>query len=281
MNLPRLILLFFCLNAEAKIEAIIGPTPLKDNPNFFVKIPDSKESEIIISRDEYIVSYNKFRRVPNWVMWKLDKSSMGGSGRSNNFQQDSDLNTYLKNHDEKFMAVNENEYKGSCFDRGHQIPSADRTTSYETNSTTFFMSNMVPQTAFLNRTIWENLESHTRELVKNQNKKVYVIAGSIFDEDFGKIGPNKDIAVPSKAFKVIYILDQNQNISDISKLTPSISVIMPNRLKDGSKPDFKNGCTTDNEVKKKASFIEKSQSQPWEKYQAPISEIEEVAGIDL
>lgn len=281
MNLSRFVLLFFCLNAEAKIEAVIGPTPINNNPNLFIKIPESKESEIIISREEYIVSYNKYRRVPNWVMWKLEKESMGNSGRSNNFQQDSDLNAYLKSHDNKYIAVNENEYKGSCFDRGHQIPSADRTTSYDTNSTTFFMSNMVPQTAYLNRTIWENLESHTRELVRVQNKKVYVIAGSIFDEDFGKIGPNKDIAVPSKAFKVIYILDQNQNIDDIKHLTPSISVIMPNRLKDGSKPDFKNGCTTDNEIKKSRELKAIPETEIWEKYRAPISEIEDMAGIDL
>jgi DNA/RNA endonuclease G (NUC1) len=127
-------------------------------------------------------------------------------------------------------------FKGSCFDRGHQVPSADRDLSTDQNQLTFLMSNMIPQTANLNRFVWEHLESYIRDLVTNQGKKVYIIAGPIYDEDFGHIGPNNDIPVPSKNFKVLIVLDQNQDIKDIDASTQIISVIMPNTLRTGEKP---------------------------------------------
>lgn len=263
--------------ALAKVEAVIGSLPVDQNPNLIGSIPDTKESEIIISKDQYVISYNKYKRIPNWVSWKLEPQNFGNSGRTNNFQQDTDLENYLTKTNQKLHAVTPDEYKGSCFDRGHQIPSADRTTSVEDNSETFQMSNMIPQTAYLNRIIWENLESYTRTLVKNQNKKVYIIAGPIYDEDFGNIGPNKDIKVPSKEFKIIYIFDVKEEAID-TKNAQIISVIMPNTLKDGSKPDFSNGCKNIEEINTAKSNLA---NNDWEKFKTSVSEIEKVSGLKL
>lgn len=276
INLIALIL-FYSTSVFAKIEATIEISPLKNNPNLISTIPTTDQSEIILSREQYVLSYNKHYRGPNWVAWKLDKSSLGTSGRSNNFQLDYDLESYFITHDSSYHAVDSTEYKGSCFDRGHQIPSADRTSTTANNETTFLMSNMSPQTAFLNRTIWENLESYTRDLVKNKNKKVYVIAGPIYDQDYGNIGPNKDIKVPSKAFKIVYILENDQNISDINQETPTIAVIMPNTLKDGSVPDFSNGCKTITAN----TLVDDSKSLMWEKYKTTVNEIESEAKIKI
>jgi DNA/RNA endonuclease G (NUC1) len=148
---------------------------------------------------------------------------------------DPDLQTFLSGTGK--APVTKNEYTGSCFDRGHQVPSADRDVSPEVNQLTFYMSNMIPQTAFLNRVMWEHLESFTRDLVVLQNKKVYVIAGPIFDEDFGAIGPNKDIPVPSKDFKILVILDHDQNLGDPNVTPQIIAVVMPNLLATGEKPN--------------------------------------------
>lgn len=281
MNLARTILSTFMITIAfqsfAKIEAIIEVSPLKQNPNLIKSIPETKESEIIISRDQYIVSFNKNNRTPNWVSWKLDKNDFGNSGRTNNFQKDMDLENYFNEHDPKFHAVDSSDYKGSCFDRGHQVPSADRTTNTEDNSSTFYMTNMVPQTAYLNRSIWENLESYTRDLVKTQNKKVYIIAGPIYDDNYGSIGPSKDIRVPSKAFKVVFILNENQTADDININTPSISVIMPNTLKDGSKPDFSKGCKTLDEQTTPQALAKPE----WEKFKTTLSEVQKESGLKI
>ncbi|MBC7537619.1 MAG: DNA/RNA non-specific endonuclease [Bacteriovorax sp.] len=261
--------------ALAKIEVVLGSAPLDGNPNLALKAPSNDASEIIISRDQYVISYNKLRRSPNWIAWKLEVDQIGHSGRSNNFSVDADLETYLNQSQANLHAVDPIEYKGSCFDRGHQIPSADRTDTTENNQMTFVMSNMIPQTPYLNRVVWEHLEQYTRDLVQKQGKKVYIIAGPIYDLDFGLIGPNKDIPVPSKDFKVIIILDANQTPEDINSNTQIISVIMPNTLQDGSNP------LADKTQLCKALSPGPLDRNDWVKYKTTLSEIEKLSGLKI
>lgn len=268
------LLTFLGLTAHANGIALLG-IPLKQNPNLAGSIPKSRGSEIILSRSQYVISYNKDRHAPNWVAWELDDSEFGNSGRSNLFMPDQELKQYLTANFPSDHAVTTEDYSGSCFDRGHQTPSADRSTTVQDNEATFLMSNMIPQTPFLNRVVWEHLESYTRDLVKNQGKKVYVIAGPIYDQNYGHIGVNADIEVPSKNFKVIVILDANQNASDITKATPMISVIMPNVQEDGTPISIKSGhCPTFNPTLH-------SISTDWHDYVQPIGEIEKESGLDL
>jgi len=255
----------------AKVEAVVG-IPTDENQNLAMAVPDTMSSEILISREQYLISYNKNHRAPNWVAWKLEKNQLGSSGRSNKFRQDPDLENYLSQNDSGFHAVTETEYDDSCFDRGHQIPSGDRSDKKTNNEMTFVMSNMIPQTPYLNQVIWEHLEQYTRDLVLKEGKKAYVIAGPIYDVDFGAIGPNRDIPVPSKDFKVIYVLDANQSPSDIDVNNPTIAVIMPNTLSDGSIPvPYTSGCKGVTDLG--------SDVDDWKQYQTSLSDIESKSGL--
>lgn len=271
------LLLSLSLNdlAIAKIEIVLGNAPINGNPNLPQQLPTTETSEIIVSRDQYVISYNKLRRSPNWIAWKLEADQIGSSGRTNNFLQDPDLENYLIQFPSNLHAVDPNEYKGSCFDRGHQVPSADRTDNRENNQTTFLMSNMVPQTPFLNRVIWEHLEQYTRDLVQKMDKKVYIIAGPIYDQNFGFIGPAKNIPVPSKNFKVIIVLNANQSPEDINSTTQIISVIMPNTLQDGRKPmeDLVQLC--------KALSPGVVDKNDWTKYKTTVAEVEKLSGFKI
>ena len=270
-------ILIFPLNNEvnAKVEIVLGDVPLESNQNLALSIPVIEENEIIISRPQYVISYNKLHRSANWVAWKLEANQIGNSGRSNNFLQDSDLENYFIQTSPTDHAVNQTEFRGSCYDRGHQIPSADRTDDSKNNQMTFLMSNMTPQTPYLNRVIWAHLEQYTRNLVQKQGKKAYVISGPIYDQDFGSIGPNRDIPIPSKNFKVIFVLDANQNPQDINKETPIISVIMPNTLEDGTNPI--------NEQNKECKPLssKKLDINDWEKFKAPLEQIEKLSGFKI
>ncbi|HWU41992.1 MAG TPA: DNA/RNA non-specific endonuclease [Bdellovibrio sp.] len=268
-----IVLLAFSLSfgtANAKVEKVLGSVAINNNPNIAFQT-ETDQSEIIISRDQYVISYNKNRRTPNWVAWKLESSDMGTFKRSNAFAQDSELENYLS-HSGNGHAVNPDEYKNSCFDRGHQIPSADRTQSKANNEATFVMSNMIPQTPYLNRVIWEHLESYTRNLV-HQGKKVYIIAGPIFDENFGAIGPHNDIQVPSKDFKIIVVLNADQSPQDINSSTQIISVVMPNVQEDGSPIAVdENNCQP---FKLSAA----QNTNDWQSYRTDVSEIEKLSGL--
>jgi endonuclease G len=268
-------LLFFSNTAAfAKVEAVIGNVAIKANINLAGPQPTGNVSEIIISRKEYVISYNKDRRAPNWVAWKVTAQDLGSSGRTNVFAVDPDLESYLAKGGGHYHAVAPEEYKGSCFDRGHQVPSGDRTSDVSSNGMTFVMSNMIPQTAYLNRTIWEHLEAYTRQLVQS-GKQVYVIAGPIYDENFGSIGTANDIPVPSKDFKVVIILDANQTPADIGPNTPIIAVVMPNVLHDGSKPtDRTTLCST-------GSVAQSTSTDDWKQYKSSITDIEHLSGLSI
>lgn len=284
LNKSKFLFLLFTLTASlawATPEAVIGPVSLDRNTNY-VTLPQSQYQvpEILISRDQYLISYNKSRRLLNWAAWKVEPKNLGHVGRSNNFLTDNDLENYLSQF--SLHAVGPQDYQGSCFDRGHQCPSADRDDSMDNNQMTFLMSNMIPQTAYLNRVIWEHLEAYTRDLVNNQGKKVYIVAGPIFDQDFGRIGINQDIPIPSKNFKVIIILDQNQNISDINRNTPMISVIMPNILKSGKRPlDDRNELCNNKNLNTNTPAIFANDPNDWKQFQTSLDEVERVSGFKI
>jgi len=122
--------------------------------------------------------------------------------------------------------VRPTDYTGSGYDRGHIAPSADRTRNEADNSSTFLMTNMMPQVPELNRGVWGDLEEYCRELVQ-QGKELYIVAGPVGRK--GSIGKKEKIAVPAKNWKVIMVLDrQGLGMQGVNANTRTIAVIMPN-----------------------------------------------------
>lgn len=267
---------FFIQSVYSARQIVIGTTPLERNENItYFPQNINKVPEVLISRDQYLLSYNRKKRLLNWAAWKIEASDLGHIGRTNNFAIDQDLENYLSPFSEH--AVLPTDYLDSCFDRGHQVPSADRDDSVENNEKTFLMSNMIPQTAYLNRELWVDLEQYTRDLVLYHNKKIYIIAGPIFDQNFGFIGANKDIPVPSKNFKIIIVLNHNQSTKDINSKTEIIPVIMPNILRSGKKPlDDKEELCTYRRLDYSAT------AHPnWRQFKTSLKKIEKLSGFKM
>jgi endonuclease G len=84
------------------------------------------------------------------------------------------------------------------YDRGHLAPSADRTRNEADNSSTFLMTNMMPQVPELNRGVWGDLEEYCRSLVQ-QGKELYIVAGPVRSQS--AIGKKEKIAVQTKTTK--------------------------------------------------------------------------------
>jgi endonuclease G len=122
--------------------------------------------------------------------------------------------------------VRPTDYTGSGYDRGHIAPSADRTGNEADNSSTFLMTNMMPQVPEVNRGVWGDLEDYCRELVQ-QGKELYIVAGPVGRK--GSIGRKEKIAVPAKNWKVIVVLDrQGLGMQGVTASTRTIAVMMPN-----------------------------------------------------
>ena len=165
----------------------------------------------LIERPQYALSYNCQAGIANWVSWELDRSWLGTVDRSNDFRPDLDL-------PDNCYAVRPNDYRGSGYDRGHLIPSGDRTDSELDNSTTFLMTNMVPQSPSNNREVWRELEEYSRKIAL-LGKKLYIVAGG--DGIARKIAGSQ-VVVPEYVWKVILIIEPTSETMD------TIAVWMPN-----------------------------------------------------
>lgn len=248
--------LFFAQGTE-EIEAPSENSPLYfGNPS---KCELTEEEDYILEKNEYTLSYNSQKLIPNWVSWHLSSSDIGESGRANDFRPDFTL-------PEKFYAVKKSDYQyvKYGFDRGHVCPSADRSASKESNSVTFLMTNMIPQSPDLNRIVWKDFEAFERALSLEGNE-LYIIAGGE-----GKGGESEkgyfesiplvnglEIQVPSHCWKILLILPAGENdFSRVTSETEIISVWMPN------KQGIQNGAI-------------------WKNYLCSVDFIEEKTGLDF
>jgi endonuclease G, mitochondrial len=182
----------------------------------------------LLDKPQYAVSYNKSRGASNWVSWYLSSTWIGSTPRQNDFRPDNTLPS-------GWYQVNQNDYSGSGFDRGHMTPSGDRTSSVANNSATFFMTNMIPQAPDNNQGPWEGLESYLRgQLSANGGQEIYIISGSYGVGGTGSNGFATTIAggqvtVPAQTYKIAVIL--SNGIDDVNRVTTTtrvIAIIMPN-----------------------------------------------------
>ncbi|MEL7331997.1 MAG: DNA/RNA non-specific endonuclease, partial [Cyanobacteria bacterium J06560_2] len=175
----------------------------KDNPNNW-----------LIEREQYVLGYGRDRNALNWASWWVDNRWLGRTERQDDFRPDGVL-------PKGFYQATPGEYRRSGYDRGHMVPSGDRTANLRDNSLTFLMTNIFPQASENNRGPWRELESHGRDLVYQQGKALYVIAGVYGDK--GTVGK---VTVPGRVWKVIVVLD---SIDDtVTRGTEVIAVDMPN-----------------------------------------------------
>ncbi|MBE9093680.1 DNA/RNA non-specific endonuclease [Tychonema sp. LEGE 07203] len=192
---------------------------LLGNPSNAVPSVASNIDNYLMVKPQYVLSYNSKTKTANWVSWQLNKSWIGAADRQDNFRPDDSL-------PDAWYKVRPNDYTGSGYDRGHIAPSADRTRTETDNSSTFLMTNMMPQVPELNRGLWSDLEDYCRDLVQ-QGKELYIIAGPVGRKD--SIGKKEKIAVPAKNWKVIVVLPrQGLGMQGITADTRTIAVIMPN-----------------------------------------------------
>lgn len=186
----------------------------------------NNSNNYLINHQYYIESYSRTKAAPNWVSWHISAKDLGNAKRANDFRADLTLPA-------GWYEADNTSYKGSGFDKGHNCPSGDRTSSSSANSSTFLMTNMVPQAPNNNQHTWEHLESYCRDQVK-KGKEVYVVMGSYGSGGTGTNGyrttiDNGRINVPSHIWKVAVIIPEgNDDLRRINTDTQVIAIDTPN-----------------------------------------------------
>lgn len=198
--------------------------PPSDSPHLVLGNPSNaatgNPNNLLIERSQYALSYNRDRGTANWASWQVDSSWFGSTERQDNFRQDGGLPA-------GFYQVEPGDYRGSGFDRGHIVPSGDRTRSIDDNSATFLMTNILPQTPENNRGPWRELEEFTRDLVFQFDLDLIVMAGGYGDQT--QLADGR-VTVPSRVWKIIVVLEQTaDDLAAIGLPSPVIAVDMPNQ----------------------------------------------------
>jgi endonuclease G len=235
-----------------------SPAALNDNDHMLLGNP-SKAVFIIDSINNYLmrkpyyaVSYSRDRGTPNWVSWHLYSQDLGSTPRQDDFRPDASLPP-------DWYYVPEYAFSSSGFDRGHNCPSGDRTSTIEANSSTFLMTNMIPQAPFMNQEPWAKMEDSLRRLV-NFGNELYIIMGTYGSGGTGTNGFASTIdagrvTVPADVWKIAVVIPNGNN--DLSRIDGSVRVIavdMPNSISVGSN---------------------------WKNYRTSVDAIEAATGYDL
>ena len=149
----------------------------------------------------YSFWYDLQNRISRWVAYPLYKGMTSGVQRTDKWEYDPLL-------PRTYQGTAYSGYGVSGYDRGHQLPSADRLCTTAANEQTFYFTNITPQNSNLNQFVWEKLEGHLRGLTSS-NDSLYVVTGCVLqtaqDSTIQYIRDNegKEIAVPKAYFKVV------------------------------------------------------------------------------
>lgn len=132
-------------------------------------------ADLILYNRYYVLGYSYYFRQAKWALEIVDQN-MEPLDRADNFRTDYRIPDMFR--------ADLDVYKGSGYDRGHLVPSADKTELELQNSETFLLSNMSPQKPEFNRAIWKELEGAVRKLdAEKRIYETYVISGPIFNFD--------------------------------------------------------------------------------------------------
>lgn len=131
-------------------------------------------------------------------------------------------------------------YYAGDYDRGHQLPSADRLCNLTANKQTFYGTNIIPQLGTHNTGVWGDLEGYIRNKVASVCDTVYVVTGGVVEgaTEFSEDSDKKKITIPVAFFKALlryqkggnpewatagfYTIHEGNGGTDIKSITMSI-----------------------------------------------------------
>ena len=158
--------------------------------------------------------------VAPWVAYPLSRWNVGTGSRSDAWGLDPLLDEDKQPvlHFRGYSVGNSGRY-----DRGHQLPSADRPNikgadpQKNPNAMTFYGTNMTPQLNEFNGGIWANLEGKVRSWA-NESDTLYVVTGCVIDYKDGETvkyavdNYGKKVTVPTAYYKVVLRYMKNSTV---------------------------------------------------------------------
>jgi DNA/RNA endonuclease G (NUC1)/PKD repeat protein len=213
----------------------------------------------VLTKPQYVLSYNSVRGGPNWVSWNLNASHFGAAPRCDCFTADQSLPA-------GYYKVVDFDYRDGGYDRGHMVQSEPRTTTDQENATTFLLTNILPQAANNNQGPWALFENYLNDLARLSSKEIYIVNGGEYDASPGTLKNEGKVQIPAFTWKVAVVMNAGQGLTNVTSATSLevIAVRMPNLTTPG--------------VPGSAAGI---RNNPWQGYQTTVNAIEAAIGYDL
>ena len=159
------------------------------------QIPSTTQVGRDLCFDDFAIYYSPSDKKPIYTVEKLNGEQLQAPHprRTNQFYEEARLPA----HERALLA----DYRGSGYDRGHNVPAGDMT-SERGMAQSFSLANMMPQARQNNQGIWaKRVEEPTRMYIKRVQGDVYVFTGSVGHA--GSIGKGK-VTIPSHLYKLVY-----------------------------------------------------------------------------
>jgi endonuclease G len=176
-------------------------------------------ADLILNRLGYVLGYDLRRHMPRWVAYSIGPRAQSVP-RTQNFVADPAIAADRQ--------AQISDYRASGYDRGHMISPADLFFKGPVVvEEAYYMSTVAPQTAWLNRRLWNGLEVRVRDAVESQNQPAFVIAGPLFIAPAGDatfkfetIGEGR-ILVPTHFFRVVAMRKADGGVDVFGVIAPN------------------------------------------------------------
>lgn len=168
--------------------------PATDIDNLYF-ISHKYTTPALAGQRNYSYYFDPSVRYAAWVAYPLNAGLIGSGSRTDEWGLDPKV-------PEKNQQIIYKAYQGG-YQRGHQIPSADRLYKNE-NVSTFYFTNMTPQLGDFNENGWATLEGYVRDWAKACDT-LYVVTGADYRNSTAVATDNNgvQIPVPTAYFKAL------------------------------------------------------------------------------
>lgn len=186
---------------------ILGDTELLELPALSSGAQNYFVTHYADGRVNYSLEYDTQQRHSRWVAFSFDDytSRDAKTGRTEAWAWDPSI---PKEYSTEYL------FRGSGYDRGHLVASADRRFSLEANKQTYYYSNMSPQISKLfNQSYWAALETKVRTWGTNSRLRdvLYVAKGGTIRPDQVESYKANNVLIIPKYYWMALLLKKGSN----------------------------------------------------------------------
>ncbi len=220
-------------------ELVVNPSPVrwqlrsKHLPYGVPVLMDGRYSKVsngtdpgvsVLVREGFVIGHFDRGKIPLWMSMRWTKADLAASlevkERRRHFDADDELPKEVRGAP---------DYNRSGLDRGHLARSKDTTAWGEDNARTGdLMSNVVPQSAALNRGPWLELEkvvSSAPEKKLALSDTFWIVAGPIFERGIVRETIGNGIAVPDGFFKIVTWINRDRKFQAMAFIFPTDATV--------------------------------------------------------